>query len=132
MLNPSTADHLGNNDATIERCERRAVAWGFDRMEVVNLFALRSPSPRALRNVADPVGPENDRAIIASIDKASVILCGWGLHGAFADRAAQVGDLLDGRQLNCLGVTQSGEPIHPLYIPYSRQPVPYSLTLEHQ
>jgi hypothetical protein len=125
MLNPSRADHLGNNDPTIERCERRSVAWGFQRMEVVNLFALRSPYPKALREADDPVGPLNDAGIAESAAEASMILCAWGAHGALGGRAGKVRALLAGRQLHCLGTTLAGEPAHPLYLPYERGPVPY-------
>ena len=125
MLNPSRADHLGNNDPTIERCERRSVAWGFQRMEVVNLFALRSPYPKALRQAADPVGPLNDAGIAEAAAQASTILCAWGAHGALRGRAGEVMSLLTDKPLHCLGVTQGGEPAHPLYLPYGRPPLPY-------
>jgi hypothetical protein len=125
MLNPSRADHLGNNDPTIERCERRSVAWGFQHMEVVNLFALRSPYPKALRIADDPVGPLNDAGIAESAGRASMILCAWGAHGALRGRAGDVRALLAGRPLHCLGVTLASEPAHPLYLPYGRAPIPY-------
>ena len=41
MLNPSTADEL-ENDATIERCERRARHNGYGGLVVCNLFAWRA------------------------------------------------------------------------------------------
>jgi hypothetical protein len=125
MLNPSTADHLGNNDPTIERCERRSVALGFGRMEVVNLFALRSPYPKALRREAAPVGPDNDRHIVEAAAGADLIVCAWGTLGAFAARSAEVKALLARHTLHCLGLTFSGEPAHPLYLPYSRTPIPF-------
>ena len=124
MLNPSRADHLGNNDPTIERCERRSVAWGFRRMEVVNLFALSSPYPRVLREAEDPVGPLNDAGILEGADGAAMILCAWGTHGALKGRSAAVRTLLADRSLHCLGTTRAGEPVHPLYLPYGRTPVP--------
>jgi len=126
MLNPSAADHLGNNDPTIERCERRSVAWGFDRMEVVNLFALRSPYPKALREAANPVGPDNDRHIAEAASGVELILCGWGGHGSLRGRAGVIKALLADRPLSCLGVTLAGEPAHPLYLPYRLEPVPFS------
>jgi len=126
MLNPSTADHLGNNDPTIERCERRARAWGYGRVEIVNLFALKATDPKLLRAASDPVGPRNDRAILKASGAADLILCAWGVHGRLGGRAASVLKLLEGRTLSCLGVNRSGEPAHPLYLPYARMPVPYS------
>jgi hypothetical protein len=125
MLNPSKADHLGNNDPTIERCERRSVALGFQRLEVVNLFGFRSPYPKALREADDPVGPLNDAGIAASAGQATMILCAWGAHGALRGRADEVKALLAGRPLYCLGITRAGEPAHPLYLPYDRAPIRY-------
>jgi hypothetical protein len=125
MLNPSRADHLGNNDPTIERCERRSAACGFRRMEVVNLFALRSPYPKALREADDPIGPLNDAGIAGSAAQASMILCAWGAHGTLRGRAGEVRTLLADKPLHCLGTTRAGEPTHPLYLPYGRVPVPY-------
>jgi len=128
MLNPSTADHLGNNDPTIERCERRSAAWGFGRMEVVNLFAFRSPYPAALREAADPAGPGNDAVILEIADLADMVLCAWGAHGRLNGRAEAVRTLLTGRPLHCLGFTKSGEPSHPLYLAYRQKPTSYALS----
>ena len=125
MLNPSRADHLGNNDPTIERCERRSVAWGFQRMEVVNLFALSSPYPKALREAEDPVGPLNDAGILESAERAGMILCAWGTHGALLGRSVAIRALLTGKALHCLGTTRGGEPSHPLYLSYAKRPEPY-------
>jgi hypothetical protein len=125
MLNPSRADHLGNNDPTIERCERRSVAWGFGRMEVVNLFGLRSPYPAALRAADDPIGPGNDASIAERAEEAGMVLCAWGALGALHGRADAVRRLLANRPLHCLGRTKAGEPAHPLYLPYGRMPEPY-------
>jgi hypothetical protein len=125
MLNPSTADDRGNNDATIERCERRGLAWGFGGVEIVNLFAFRSPDPAALRRAAAPIGPDNDQAILAAVAGADLILCGWGRHGTIGGRAVAVRTLLGERRLACLGLTRTGEPAHPLYLPYARKPVSY-------
>lgn len=44
MLNPSRADAL-LNDPTITRCLNFARSWGYGRLEVVNLFAYRTPQP---------------------------------------------------------------------------------------
>jgi hypothetical protein len=55
MLNPSTADAHAD-DPTIRRCVSLARREGCAALEVVNLFALRSPYPKALLAAADPAG----------------------------------------------------------------------------
>ncbi|MEY4304082.1 MAG: hypothetical protein RIT52_257 [Pseudomonadota bacterium] len=123
MLNPSTASE-STNDPTVERCERRARALGFGGFRVVNLFALRATDPRALRAAADPVGPDNDTALSDGVIWADAVLCGWGGHGALHGRDRTVCTQLQqaGKPLWHLGLTQAGQPKHPLYIGYAVQP----------
>ena len=124
MLNPSTATEF-QNDPTVERCERRARALGFGAFRVTNIFAFRATDPRVMRAMADPIGPDNDAAIVDSArDWADSILCAWGTHGAHLGRGAAVAGLLraTGRELLTLGLSKDGHPKHPLYIGYDRQP----------
>ena len=123
MLNPSTATEL-QNDPTVERCERRARAMGFGSFAVANIFAYRATDPKAMRAQPDPIGPQNDAAILDLATQADQIICAWGSHGAHLDRGAAVESLLraTGRPLMHLGLTQAGHPKHPLYIGYSQQP----------
>src|SRR5512135_427795 len=125
LLNPSTADEA-TNDPTIKRCERRARRWGFGGLIVTNLFALCATDPAGLRRVADPIGPENDAAILEAARGAGLVLCGWGNHGAYLDRASAVRALLAGLGVTAyrLALTKRGEPAHPLYLGYGRPPVP--------
>ncbi|WP_448333551.1 DUF1643 domain-containing protein [Streptomyces sp. DSM 41534] len=116
MLNPSTADALAD-DATIRRC------IGFARREecggiaVVNLFALRSTNPRALRDHPDPVGPHNGLFLRRTTSLGPVVAA-WGAGGVLGDRAATVTQTLTaaGVRMNALGVTSTGQPRHPLYL----------------
>lgn len=127
MLNPSTATEV-QNDPTVERCERRARTLGFGAFRVTNIFAYRATDPREMRAQADPVGPENDAAILDSVSwvagEGGRIVCAWGAHGAHLDRGTHVERLLraTGRDLFHLGLTKAGAPKHPLYIGYDRQP----------
>ncbi|TQS70291.1 DUF1643 domain-containing protein [Rhodobacteraceae bacterium] len=127
MLNPSTATEV-QNDPTVERCERRARTLGFGGFRVTNIFAYRATDPKVMRAQSDPVGPENDRAILDSLAWAGApedrIICAWGAHGAHLARGAAVADLLRPCQLPLyhLGLTKAGQPKHPLYIAYEKQP----------
>ena len=123
LLNPSTAD-AEKDDPTVRRCSRRARRLGFGGVEVVNIYALRSTDPRALRGHPNPVGPSNDAAIASAARAAGGIIVAWGdqtprLGQAFADRTAAVMDILGRSTVKvwCLGTTAAGFPRHPLYLP---------------
>ena len=122
MLNPSTATEL-QNDPTVERCERRARALGFGSFAVANIFAFRATDPKVMRASSDPIGPENNAAIL-DLAQAAHIICAWGSHGAHLGRGHQVEAMLRraGHPLHHLGLTRSGLPKHPLYISYEQQP----------
>ena len=124
MLNPSTADEV-ENDPTVERCQRRAQQWGYDRLVVTNLFALRSTDPSALLSAEDPTAAgENDLAILEAALASSLVVCAWGNHGHILARSAQVRLMLTEADvvLHYLKLGKTGEPCHPLYLPYSLKP----------
>lgn len=114
MLNPSTADER-KLDPTCTRCAKYSQRWGYDGMVVANIFAQRSTDPRALYGASDPIGPENDRAILQASSGADLVVAAWGNHGQLHGRGAQVLELL-GPDVVCLGLTQPGQPLHPLYL----------------
>jgi len=126
MLNPSTATEV-QNDPTVERCERRARALGFGAFRVTNIFAWRDTDPRAMRRAADPVGPQNDAAILQSCGWADLNICAWGTHGEHKNRGHEVGRMLKAGagDLFHLGLTKAGHPKHPLYIAYAQKPQPW-------
>ncbi len=126
MLNPSTATEV-QNDPTVERCERRARALGFGAFQVTNIFAWRDTDPRMMRAATDPVGPENDRAILDGAIWADQIVAAWGTHGSHLNRGPAVEALLRaaGHDLYHLGLSKAGHPKHPLYISYTQSPEPW-------
>lgn len=125
MLNPSTADHE-LPDRTITRCMGFARSWGYNRLEVANLFALRSTDPAALKTHRDPVGPLNDTHIVEAARRADLVVCAWGQHGAFVNRATAVLHLLRPRQLHHLKLSKDGQPGHPLYLRAELKPQPWA------
>lgn len=116
MLNPSTAD-ASADDPTIRRCIAFARSWGCCGLAVVNLYALRSTSPKNLWGHPDPVGPENDRHIAEFAQRHGSVVCAWGAN-AREQRVTQVANLIRdcGATLHCLGETKHGAPRHPLYL----------------
>lgn len=125
MLNPSTADAY-SDDPTIRRCIGFARLWGFAGLEVRNLFAFRATKWEELKSAANPVGRRNDVAIRDSIERCQVIVIAWGAHGALHNRDRKVIDMIRGRQLFCLGMTEAGQPRHPLYVSAETPLVTYS------
>jgi hypothetical protein len=126
MLNPSTADAT-LDDPTIRRCIGFSRRWRCGVLQVVNLFAFRTSDPGCLKTVADPVGPENLRWILRSVDRAEhsrvrpIVVCAWGVHGRHRNQDLAILRLLKRRtiRLVALGRTKDGHPRHPLYAPYS-------------
>ncbi|MEM6371480.1 MAG: DUF1643 domain-containing protein [Pseudomonadota bacterium] len=129
MLNPSTATEV-QNDPTVERCERRARTLGFGSFAVTNIFAWRDTDPRAMRAATDPVGPGNNTAILERARWAHQVIAAWGTHGAHLDRGVHVTHLLRDieRPLFHLGLSKAGHPKHPLYLPYTQKPEPWSFS----
>lgn len=117
MLNPSTADAV-EDDPTIRRCIGFAKREMAGALMVMNLFALRSPKPEALRAAADPVGPDNDYHLKRLLgDGYATVVCAWGADKFAEQRASDFVSLMAGRELHCLGMTKGGAPKHPLYLP---------------
>lgn len=139
MLNPSTADAT-EDDPTIRRCVAFAKAWGYDRMDVVNLFAWRATDPKDLLAVspaADPVGFDNQETIQEAVFEAGIVVCAWGVGGCHLDQDETVLGWIEsavslmadeGREIpvTALKRTKEGFPSHPLYLPSHLKPQPYS------
>jgi hypothetical protein len=126
MLNPNTPDGV-TNDPTIRRCIGLAKRWGFGTLTVVNLFAFKATEPRHLRTAEEPVGLLNDDYILSASREADRVIAAWGNWGSLGNRAVEVMDLLPaGLGLDCLGVTASGAPRHPLYLRTDVERVPFS------
>lgn len=129
LLNPSTAT-AETTDRTLERVIGFSRAWGYGSADVVNVFAWRARCPERLREVADPVGCQNDEAILAAVACAEAVVVGWGNNGLIpnpataAPRADEVKTLLIESNVALLSMrtTQLGQPGHPLYLPADATP----------
>jgi hypothetical protein len=119
LLNPSTATATVD-DPTVRRCRGFARREQCGGLVIVNLFALRATNPRALAGHPDPIGEHNDRFLTAYTRAADgPVIAGWGAHGHLHHRATTVTGRLRqaGVSLLCLGLTKTGQPRHPLYLP---------------
>ncbi len=126
MLNPSRAD-ASLNDPTITRCINFANSWGYGRLEVVNLFAYRTSQPSLLKQVAEPIGKDNDSYILKTAHNSDQVILAWGNHGAWQKQDLYVLQLLKNHtHLYCFGVTKKGCPRHPLYLPSTSKPEIFS------
>jgi hypothetical protein len=126
LLNPSTADDT-QNDPTIRRCIQFARTWGYGSLEVVNLFAYRSPTPIALQSSADPVGVDNDLHLLEVAQSTHQLVLGWGNHGSLFNRDQIVLTwLTEVAQLYYLGTTKAGSPRHPLYLRHDNVPTRFT------
>jgi len=122
-LNPSTADDI-QDDPTLRRCMGFAQRWGYGGLRLVNLYAARATDPNLLATMSDPVGPDNDEAIVDSAAGSQLIVAAWGNQGHASPRAPEVLALLD-REVHCLEVTARGAPKHPLYARAALDPAQY-------
>ncbi len=127
MLNPSRAD-AEVNDPTITRCIKFALAWGYGRLEVVNLFAYRTPHPSLLKQAAEPIGKDNDRFILETAQRSDRLILAWGNHGTWQQQDLYVLQLLKNyTHLYCFGITRKGCPRHPLYLRSTSKPQIYDM-----
>ncbi len=129
MLNPSTAD-ASVDDPTIRRCMSFARREGYNGIEVVNLFAYRSPNPSDLYDSAaagiDVVGPDNHRHwdAVLSDHGIGMVVAAWGAN-IFARLAkSPLQEWFTGGWF-CLGTTKIGAPRHPLYVKSDAEFVPF-------
>lgn len=135
MLNPSTADAL-EDDATIRKCVGFAEHWGFGGIEVTNLFAMRSRDPLALVDAKNPTGPEYTRHLYDSIHKSTLLIASWGCESTLKKKpmllarpkavVSAIRALRSDLPIECLGMSKTGNPYHPLMLAYDTPRIPYT------
>lgn len=77
MVNPSTAD-AEIDDQTIRKLRGFGDRYGWGKIVVGNLFALRATDVRELGRHPDPVGPANDHHLRMIIGEARQVIVAWG------------------------------------------------------
>ncbi|TAX45953.1 DUF1643 domain-containing protein (plasmid) [Rhizobium leguminosarum] len=130
MVNPSLANGE-KNDSTMTKVDGFAVRLGARKVVVWNPFARIAKDIRDLRNVADPIGPENDAYIVKAIQDADIHIVAWGplskLPKPLRSRWRSVVSLLSeaGAKPMCWGTALDGQPRHPLMLAYATPLVPW-------
>ena len=130
MMNPSTAD-LRVDDPSVAKCGRLARRWGYAGVAVGNTFAYRATEQARLAQVADPVGPDNDRHLLLMAQEAAMTIFAYGTprHKALRSRGPDVARLLRsaGIVAHVLKLSKDGVPYHPLYLSEAVRPVPWAV-----
>jgi hypothetical protein len=126
LMNPSVActDHA---DPTLRKTGQFARAWGYGGQLVGNVHAYRATDKQRLLEVADPVGPENDRMIRDMAVQATTVVLAYGQPPkALRQRGREVVALLSDHDGLChLRLAKDGTPVHPLYLPAGLRPQPH-------
>ena len=116
-LNPSTANEL-TDDPTVRRLCGFARGWGYGGLYVCNLFSFITPHPKELL-IETRHHAANTPAIQMILNLVVLTVCGWGdgikpVEQGYS-RARTVYELTESPM--CFGITTSGNPKHPLYLP---------------
>lgn len=120
-LNPSTATGE-DDDPTIHKESFLTIAWGYAIYVKVNAYGFRATLPTdmfaARDQGVDIVGPDNDAAISAAVDRVRSgggrVLAAWGQNIEPARQRA-VAQLLAGVEVVCVAINKDGSAAHPLY-----------------
>ncbi|RWB95624.1 MAG: DUF1643 domain-containing protein [Mesorhizobium sp.] len=131
-VNGSTADG-DEEDHTTMKWNQFTLQNGGGRYITGNPYAYRAKDVRALAAAVDPIGPENDRYIREILNEADVIVPCWGSRGKLPKHLRPRLDTLRDwifstkKPVKIFGLTASGDPKHPLMLPYSTQLINWRL-----
>ena len=126
MLHPSTID-AKFDDATILKCMGFAKRYGFSAIEVVNIFAFRASSLRALKSSGWRTGPMNAhhvaRATAETLRDGGKIVLAWGANICGRSEAVELINDLVRRDIpmHALRVLADGSPAHPRALSYNSE-----------
>jgi len=131
-LNPSKADERFN-DRTVSKMMRWARLWGFGGLIKLNCYGWRSKSPSEMKKQGvGAIGDLNDYWIQQvwrvfgpeGKDQIGLSIGSWG-NDDFLNRGPLIREYVP--NLYHLGLNQNGTPKHPLYLPMTTRPMPFSL-----
>lgn len=122
-VNPSTAD-ANLDDATIRKMRGFTLRWNFTRLMVGNVFGYRATDVKRLADVEHPVGAENYAHLQQMIKECAFVVPCWGdshkvpkrLRTQFKVVRSML--LLCNKPVRIFGLTNGGDPLHPLMLSY--------------
>lgn len=119
-----TGDKATPADPTVRKVDGFSQRHDWDRFILGNKFAAVATDVKKLREMADPVGPDNDMHLEQILRDADIHFVAWGQLGKLPPRLRsrylQVLTIARrvGCKLHCLGTAQDGHPRHPLMLAY--------------
>ncbi len=119
LMNPSVAC-VDYSDSTLRKTGKFSRAWGYGGQLIGNLYAYRATDKNRLLEVDDPVGPDNDTAILRMARQVKTIVLAYGQPPKkLKKRGEEVVKLLQNHPgLSYLKLARDGKtPCHPLYLP---------------
>jgi len=127
-LNPSTGNEL-ENDPTVNRWCDFARRWGYGGFYAVNLYPFITPHPEGLV-APDCFHKANYPALQMTAGLSVLTVACWGDGIKRIDGGLKVADHVRETYLNepmCFGLTLSGNPKHPLYLPGDAELMEYQI-----
>lgn len=105
--------------STIEQYATETESAGSTRNDKVGCFSTACIRGRG------PVWRRCESAIRNAATAASIVVCASGKNGSYMNRGAEVRRLTEAAEKtpHALRFTKDGQPKHPLYIPYTVQPM---------
>ncbi len=125
-LNPSTANEL-EDDPTIKRCMGFAQKWGYGGMYFCNIYAYVSTDPRSL-SAEGALAAANIPAIKMAAALSVFTIAAWGDGVGLVKNGLLVAEHVTEiiAPAWCFGLTQKGNPKHPLYLPADTEVIEYT------
>lgn len=133
-VNPSKADHI-DDDHTVRKLAGFCQLWGYSDFTVINVFSRVATKVKELSKPGlVAMSPRARDHFVQACTEADLLVPMWGsrnklprsLH-ADVDWTAQFLRSSYSNRLMVFGMTESGDPKHPLMLPYTTPLRPWGL-----
>jgi hypothetical protein len=136
MLNPSDAG-AEFDDNTVTKCIGFTARWGFQGLTVINPFDLVLTDSRQLPKADRPCSDRNAQVIDAVADDVELLIVACGCEAVFRQFVKRGLDPMKHVRrirrnhpilpIECLGLSKTGHPRHPLMLAYSIARMPFEV-----